>query len=242
MNITKINNQERSEEYINLLMEFKQSFISAEEIAQRLYEQGKKDGLSNIEIRQDIENALDGVVKERRLREILPLELKRHGNYGSSNNNNQDKPALSADSDDDVYKTLRLKELYAKEVIGLRKTVVNLLSSALEMNYLSDNYDVAKGYLDNLFLLVALVVPETFKEEYREKQVNRVNEFIDEMDRIYEEKGMLNREYSRFYRGVRYITLYTPLLKLMHQNFKDKEEGYRARRAYELHDKLSESA
>jgi hypothetical protein len=68
---------ERSEEYTKLLEELKQSFVSAANMAVKLYEQGKKDGLSNEVIRKDIEATLEGVVKERRLREILPLELKR---------------------------------------------------------------------------------------------------------------------------------------------------------------------
>jgi hypothetical protein len=67
----------RSKEYSNLLEELKQAFVSAANVAAKLYEQGKKDGLSNEEIRRDIEITLDGIVKERRLREILPLELKR---------------------------------------------------------------------------------------------------------------------------------------------------------------------
>ena len=67
----------RSDEYTKLLQEIKNSFISAADIAIRLFEQGKRDGLPNHIIRQDIETALDGIVKERRLREILPLELKR---------------------------------------------------------------------------------------------------------------------------------------------------------------------
>ena len=45
-------------------------------MAVKLYEQGKKDGLSNEEIHKDIEITLDGIVKERRL-EILPAELTR---------------------------------------------------------------------------------------------------------------------------------------------------------------------
>lgn len=53
----------------------------------------KKDGLSNEEIREDIETALDGVVKERRLREILPIELKRQYTVNS---------AMSAESDADL--------------------------------------------------------------------------------------------------------------------------------------------
>jgi hypothetical protein len=50
---------------------------SAYDIAKRLYEQGKKDGLDNDSIRKDIEAALAGVVKSRQLRNILPSELKQ---------------------------------------------------------------------------------------------------------------------------------------------------------------------
>ena len=67
----------RSEEYTKLLEELRNSFVSAANMAVKLYEQGKKDGLSNEVIRKDIETTLDGIVKERRLREILPTELKR---------------------------------------------------------------------------------------------------------------------------------------------------------------------
>ncbi len=67
----------RSEEYSKLLEELKQAFVSAADVAVKLYEQGKKDGLSNEAIRKDIETTFDGIVKERRLIEILPAELKR---------------------------------------------------------------------------------------------------------------------------------------------------------------------
>jgi hypothetical protein len=64
-----------SEEYSKLLEELRNSFVSAANMAVKLYEQGKKDGLSDEEIRKDIEITLDGIVKERRLREIMPAEL-----------------------------------------------------------------------------------------------------------------------------------------------------------------------
>ena len=63
--------------YTKLLEELRQSFVSAANMAVKLYEQGKKDGLSNEEIRKDIEITLDGIVKERRLSGILPAELTR---------------------------------------------------------------------------------------------------------------------------------------------------------------------
>ena len=37
----------RSEEYSNLFEELKQAFVSAANVAVKLYKQGKKDGLSN---------------------------------------------------------------------------------------------------------------------------------------------------------------------------------------------------
>ncbi len=67
----------RSEEYVGLLKELKQAFVSAADVAVKLYEQGKKDGLSNEAIHKDIETTFDGIVEERRLRKILPVELKR---------------------------------------------------------------------------------------------------------------------------------------------------------------------
>jgi hypothetical protein len=66
-----------SKEYTKLLEELSQSFVGAANMALKLYEQGKKDGLSNEEIHKDIEITLDGVVKERRLSGILPAELTR---------------------------------------------------------------------------------------------------------------------------------------------------------------------
>jgi hypothetical protein len=43
----------------------------------RLYEQRKKDGLEDHVIRKDIEASFNGVLTERRIRGLLPLELKR---------------------------------------------------------------------------------------------------------------------------------------------------------------------
>ncbi len=65
-----------SKEYTKLLEELRQSFVSAANMAVKLYEQGKKDGLSNEEIHKDIEITLDGIAKERRPG-ILPAELTR---------------------------------------------------------------------------------------------------------------------------------------------------------------------
>lgn len=67
----------RSDTYLELLDELKHSFVRAGDMVIKLYEQGKRDGLTNDIIRNDIVEALDGIVKERRLRDLLPLELKR---------------------------------------------------------------------------------------------------------------------------------------------------------------------
>jgi hypothetical protein len=94
----------RSEEYSKLLEELRNSFVSAANMSVKLYEQGKKDGLSNEEIRKDIEIALDGIVKERRLG-ILPEELTRSYTQAITSNstnitgtetNNQTKEEMTA--------------------------------------------------------------------------------------------------------------------------------------------------
>ena len=95
----------RSEEYSKLLEELRNSFVSAANMAVKLYEQGKKDGLSNEEIRKDIETTLDVKVKERRLRGILPAELTRSYTQAITSNsaiiagtetNNQTKEEMTA--------------------------------------------------------------------------------------------------------------------------------------------------
>lgn len=45
--------------------------------ALQLYESGKASGLPNKLIREDIESALKELVGERRLRQVMPLPLKR---------------------------------------------------------------------------------------------------------------------------------------------------------------------
>jgi hypothetical protein len=67
----------RSAEYLLLLQELKASIVNVTELAVKLYEQGKSEGLPNKVIRVDIEEALQGIIQERRLRQILPLPLKR---------------------------------------------------------------------------------------------------------------------------------------------------------------------
>ena len=94
-----------SKEYTKLLEELRQSFVSATNTAVKLYEQGKKDGLTNEEIRKDTEITLDGIVKERRLRGILPAELTRSYTQAITSNsaitagtetNNQTKEEITA--------------------------------------------------------------------------------------------------------------------------------------------------
>ena len=93
-----------SKEYTKLLEELRQSFVSAANMAVKLYEQGKKDGLSNEEICKDIEITLDGIVKERRLSGILPAELTRSYIQAITSNsamitaetNNQTKEEMTA--------------------------------------------------------------------------------------------------------------------------------------------------
>jgi hypothetical protein len=91
----------RSEEYSKLLEELRNSFVIAANMAVKLYEQGKKDGLSNEEIRKDIEITLDGIVKEG----ILPAELTRSYTQAITSNsaiiagketNNQMKEEMTA--------------------------------------------------------------------------------------------------------------------------------------------------
>jgi hypothetical protein len=105
---------QRSQEYTKLLEELRNSFVSAANMAVRLYEQGKKDGLSNEVIRKDIEVALEGIVKERRLREVLPLELKRSYTLSDSDSDNGNS-ALSAELDELVKRpTPRYDEVSKK--------------------------------------------------------------------------------------------------------------------------------
>lgn len=63
-----------------------------------------KTGLPNERIREDIEIALSGLVKERQLRNVLLLELKRHytldPNVNSNDNDNDVDSAMIAELDD----------------------------------------------------------------------------------------------------------------------------------------------
>jgi hypothetical protein len=78
---------ERSSEYNQLIQQLKAeleaSNVRARDIALRIYQQGLRDGLSNEEMRTDIETVLAGMVKYRQLMYVLPQELKRSGGYDS---------------------------------------------------------------------------------------------------------------------------------------------------------------
>jgi 16S rRNA G966 N2-methylase RsmD len=75
----------RSKAYLELLEELKASIINVAQVALKLYECGKASGLPNKLIREDIESALLELVGERRLRQVMPLPLKRAYNITSVN-------------------------------------------------------------------------------------------------------------------------------------------------------------
>lgn len=74
--VTTLSNGKRPKEYLDAIEELKKSFIRSIDIVNKLRDLGLKYGLSKEEIRRDIELALEGVVKPRQLRSLLPLELK----------------------------------------------------------------------------------------------------------------------------------------------------------------------
>ena len=74
--VTTLSNNKRPPEYLHAIEELKKSFVKSIEIVNRLRDLGLKYGLSKEEIRRDIERGLEGVVKPRQLRSLLPLELK----------------------------------------------------------------------------------------------------------------------------------------------------------------------
>jgi hypothetical protein len=76
LQVVTLSNGKRPPEYLHAIEELKKSFVKSIEIVNRLRDLGLKYGLSKEEIRKDIELALDGVVKPRQLRSLLPLELK----------------------------------------------------------------------------------------------------------------------------------------------------------------------
>lgn len=71
-------------EYVQALDELKRSFKKSIDIVYKVRDLGLKYGLSNHEIRRDIERALSGIVKARQLRALLPLELKRKYSINSA--------------------------------------------------------------------------------------------------------------------------------------------------------------
>jgi len=68
-----IANVERSEEYLGLLKELKESFTTPIDIALKIRKQGKKDGLSNDIIREDIEIALEGTPSSSNVSHFLDV-------------------------------------------------------------------------------------------------------------------------------------------------------------------------
>ena len=76
MQVVTLSGSKRPSEYLHTIEELKKSFVKSIDIVNRLQDLGLKYGLSKEEIRKDIEQALEGVVKPRQLRSLLPLELK----------------------------------------------------------------------------------------------------------------------------------------------------------------------
>ena len=74
--VTTLHNGKRPPEYLHAIEELKKSFVKSIDIVNKLRDLGLKYGLSKEEVRKDIELALEGVVKPRQLRSLLPLELK----------------------------------------------------------------------------------------------------------------------------------------------------------------------
>jgi len=76
LQVVTLSGSKRPPEYLHTIEELKKSFVKSIDIVNRLRDLGLKYGLSKEEIRKDIEQALEGVVKPRQLRSLLPLELK----------------------------------------------------------------------------------------------------------------------------------------------------------------------
>jgi hypothetical protein len=76
LQVVTLSNGKRPQEYLNTIEELKKSFIRSIDIVNKLRDLGLKYGLTKEEIRRDIELALEGIVKPRQLRSLLPLELK----------------------------------------------------------------------------------------------------------------------------------------------------------------------
>lgn len=63
---------ERPQEYLEAIEDLKKSFTRSIDIVHKLHDLGLKFGLNKQEIRRDIEQALEGIVKPRQLRNLLP--------------------------------------------------------------------------------------------------------------------------------------------------------------------------
>lgn len=88
----------RPKEYLDAIEELKKSFIRSIDIVNKLRDLGLKYGLSKEDIRRDIELALEGVVKPRQLRSLLPLELKNVKFANKSKPKPKPKAAVAAAS------------------------------------------------------------------------------------------------------------------------------------------------
>ena len=92
MQVVTLAGSKRPSEYLHAIEELKKSFVKSIDIVNRLRDLGLKYGLSKEEIRKDIELALEGVVKPRQLRSLLPLELKNVNKVRVQQQQQQPKP------------------------------------------------------------------------------------------------------------------------------------------------------
>ena len=63
---------ERPQEYLEAIEDLKKSFTRSIYGVHKLHDLGLKFGLNKQEIRRDFEQALEGIVKPRQLRNLLP--------------------------------------------------------------------------------------------------------------------------------------------------------------------------
>jgi hypothetical protein len=80
----------KQQEYQAMLNELKHSFVKFIDLVTKLYQIGIKCGLSKEQIKYDVEKILEGIVKPRQLRAILPLELKRKYTINNDNKDNKE--------------------------------------------------------------------------------------------------------------------------------------------------------
>jgi hypothetical protein len=80
----EVRETQRSYKYMQIFEDLKHWIGGTYNIANKLFEQGKEDGLPYEVIRKDIVDVLSGVVSARQLNRCLPDELKRSGGYNSN--------------------------------------------------------------------------------------------------------------------------------------------------------------